>query len=199
MHSWSCGPKKDNPSSTTSATSPTQLVSPPHFFSVSLERPVHHQSIDWSSTLSLPRRLSLIFQKWSRMVLSLRVSTLKVPNGTLRSSAWWSLKLWSSLAQCLWFTSSLSPSVKSPHQASTCAHATTTLSDRVVLVVTHSWLMLISRPANRTQISGWSVAQLCSCLQQTDYLKIWAQYLFSGLYTTQVCSILLKTSESNNE
>jgi hypothetical protein len=34
--------------------------------------------------------------------------------------------------------------------------------------------MLISRPANRHQNSGWSVAQPCSCRQQTDYLQKWA-------------------------
>lgn len=123
--------------------SPIQLDSPLLFFRDSPEKPQELQSI----SLSL---ISFQFQKKlmrsmsiQKTVLSFQDFTSREENGILKSYAYVSQKLWSLLAQCQSFISSLSKSVLNHHRTFINAHATTIQLDKVLHIWTPSCSMLI--------------------------------------------------------
>lgn len=161
MNSSNFGLPRPNPTWLFWAISLTQPVSQPHFFRSSHVKRVLHQLIALNSTTSQVKKLWAISLSMWRMAHALAVSLSKVLNGTLRSCALWSQKLWSWPAQCQWSTSNPFQRDRNHHKESIAAPVITTQSDRAVSVVTPSCSRSNWRQVNTRQNSGSSVVPLC--------------------------------------
>lgn len=148
------GDKRDFHSASGLVLSPIQLVSLLLSCRSSPERPTELQLIDSSSTLfqstnCIPRSTSI-----QRKELTSTISTLREPNGTLRSKSLKNQILWSWPPWCLCSTSNQSRRDLSNYQACTLAHATSIHKELEVSPLTLGNSTSISSAENKEVNSG---------------------------------------------